>query len=426
MRGREQELVEAAAGKLALVLSLEGKGRRRGGRAGQHGGCVVGGHDKFVGGRGGLVGQREAGAQALEIVVAQVVKGAQQVLEVSCVPGREVRYDDNLKSHWRLASDENSKQVETLNLTEATDKYVLGIMMRRDGLTSKKITAFMVAIDAKTGKKILDLPVETSSTEQLSLSSFTFDAAKREFVAVGEYYKSDDKPFVNKSLGFFVKRFNEAGKAVATKNYGWQKEVMARMPAEAKPSLENNYVNYVHSIVKGANGNMYVVAEQFKIVLDGWGMLGGNSSTSMMKGKIGNLLVYELDPQAALTSVKFYPKYPSDASLPAGVGFMGAGLLGNVMKAQGDFDYQFLQKNDANSQFNVVYINSDKQKGEATKKIVGNIGFGDTGKYAFDKIDLTSGSSFSYVYPAKPGYVMIADYYRKKSQLGMKLVKLNI
>ena len=43
-----------------------------------------------------------------------------------------------------------------------------------------------------------------------------------------------------------------------------------------------------------------------------------------------------------------------------------------------------------------------------------------------DKIDLTSTANYSYVYPAKPGYVMIADYYKKKSQLGMKLVKLNI
>ena len=32
----------------------------------------------------------------------------------------------------------------------------------------------------------------------------------------------------------------------------------------------------------------------------------------------------------------------------------------------------------------------------------------------------------SFLYPAKPGYVMIADYFKKKSQLGMKLVKLNI
>jgi len=339
-----------------------------------------------------------------------------------------VMYDDNAKAKWRLASDEKSNFYEMINLTEATDKYILGILMRKDGMMSRKVTSSMVAINAATGKKVLDVPVETSKTEQLSLSSFTFDAEKREFVAVGEYYKLDDKPFVNKSQGFFIKRFSEAGKPVGTKNYGWQKEVMALMPTEAKASLEDNYVNYTHSIVKGANGKLYIVAEQFKIVGDGMGIalkaIGASSSVS--KGKIGNMFVFEVDQQEKLSKVKFYQKAASNAYLPAGSGLMGAGLLGHVIKSQGDFDYQFIQRNDANTQFNVVYINFDKEKSEGSKRVIGNIGFGDSGQYAEDKIDMTSTANYSYLYPAKPGYVMIADYYKKKGQLGMKLVKLNI
>ncbi|UOR07548.1 hypothetical protein MUN82_10725 [Hymenobacter aerilatus] len=339
-----------------------------------------------------------------------------------------VMYDDNAKAKWRLASDEKSKLYEMVSLTEATDKYILGIMMRKDGMLSKQISSSMIAINAATGKKVLDVPVETSKTEQLSLSSFTFDAEKREFVAVGEYYKLDDKPFVNKSQGFFIKRFSEAGKAVSTKNYGWQKEVMALMPAEAKASMEDNYVNYTQSIVKGANGKMYIVAEQFKIVGDGMGIalraMGGKVSVS--KGKIGNMLVFELDSEAKLSKVKFYQKDPSNATLPPGSGLMSAGLLGHVIKSQGDFDYQFMQRNDASTQFNVVYINFDKEKGEGTKRVIGNIAFGDNGQYLEDKINMASAANYSYLYPAKPGYVMIADYYKKKNQLGMKLVKLNI
>ena len=340
-----------------------------------------------------------------------------------------VMYDDKLQPKWRCASDENSKVYEMASLTEATDKYVLGVMMRRDGIMSRQVTSSMLAIDAATGKRVFDMPVETSKNEQLSLSSFTFDAATREFVAVGEYYKLDDKPFVNKSQGFFIKRFNEKGKVTSVKNYGWQREVMALMPAEAKPSLEDNYVNFTQSIAKGANGHLYIVAEQFKIVGDGLGIalsaLGGRGA-SVSKGKVANLFVFELDPAATLSSVKFYPKTVTNALLPAGSGFLGAGLLGQIMKSQGDFDYQFLQRNEAKTQFNVVFLNFDKEKGEAAKGYVGNIGFGDNGKYALDKIDLASGATYSFVYPAKPGYVLITDYFKKKSELGMKLVKLNI
>ena len=340
-------------------------------------------------------------------------------------------YDDKLNMHWRITADEKAKQYESLSLTEAVDKYLLGMMIRRDNLLSRKTTSYMVALDAKTGKKLLDLPVETSPTEQLSLSSFTFDAEKREFVAVGEYYRLDDKPFVNKSQGFYVKRFTENGKPLSSKNYGWQNEVAALMPADAKTSLEDNYVNYNHAIVKGADGRMFIVSEQFKIVGDGLGIAanilnGGHTSASVSRGKVGNMLVFEIDPQAKLSSVKFYPKTITNAELPAGTGFLGAGFLGQIMKYQGDFDYQFIQKNDDNTQFNVVYVNFDKEKGESAKTYVGNIAFGSGGKYTVDKIEVPSGPSYSYLYPAKPGYVMITDYYKKKKQLGMKLVKLNI
>ena len=337
-------------------------------------------------------------------------------------------YDNKLLMRWRITSDEKSKQYESLSITEAADKYLLGRIIRRDGLLSKTVSSYMVAIEARTGKKVIDLPVETSASEQLSLSSFTFDVAKREFVAVGEYYKPDDKPFVNKSQGFYVKRFSESGKPVSAKNYGWQKEVAALMPAEARASLEDNYVNYNHAVVQGADGRMYIVAEQFKIVADGMGIalraMGGGYSVS--KGKVGNLLIFELDPAAKLSSVKFFPKTVTNAELPPGAAMAGAGLLGMVMKSQGDFDYQFMQKNDDNTEFNVVYVNFDKERGEAAQTYVGGINFGGSGKYAVDKIELPSGPTHSYLYPAKPGYVMIADYFKKKSQLGMKLVKLNI
>jgi hypothetical protein len=337
-------------------------------------------------------------------------------------------YDNSLTPTWRLASDPKSKFYESILIREVTDKYLVGTIMRRDGMMSKQISSYMVAIDVNTGKKVMDLPVETSKTEQLSLSSFTFDADKREFVAVGEYYKPDDKPFVNKSQGFYIKRFTEAGKLIGTKPYSWQKEVKLALPAEAKASMEDGFMNFTHSIVKGADGKMYIVAEQYKIAADGLGiaaqMLGGRASA--VNGQVGNLMLFVLNPDFTLNTVKFYAKDRSKVMLPAGSGMVGSGIIGMVIKAQGDFDYQFLQRNEASSQFNVVYINYDKEKGESTKKVIGSIGFGDNGQFGLDKIDGTTTAASSFVYPAKPGYVMMVDYLKKQSQLGMKLVKLNI
>lgn len=349
----------------------------------------------------------------------------------SSADGRHFRlemYDNNLNLKWRQQTDPKAKVLESLVVNEVTEKYLLGTMVRRPSLLSQQIDSHIVAFDLSTGKKVLDQPVESSKTEQLSLSSIGYDAARQEFVAVGEYYKPGDKPFVNKSQGFYIKRFDDKGKLLGIRPYNWQKEVKGLLPAEARKAMEEGFINYTHSIQKGADGSLYLVAEQYRI--GGKGMdvalsvLGGGGGGA--KGIIGNLLVFVLNSDYKLTAVKCFVKDESKVALPGGSSFNGAGLMGHFIKAYGGFDYQFTQQNDAMSQFNVVYINYDKEKGEATKKVVGNVLFGDNSQFKLDKVDGTSAAAYSYVYPAKPGYVMLVDYLKKQKQVGMKLVKLNM
>ena len=75
---------------------------------------------------------------------------------------------------------------------------------------------------------------------------------------------------------------------------------------------------------------------------------------------------------------------------------------------------------------NLIKQATERDDLEATKKVIGNISFGENGQFTIDKIDGSSSATSSFVYPAKPGYVMMVDYLKKQSQLGMKLVKLNI
>jgi hypothetical protein len=338
-------------------------------------------------------------------------------------------YDNNLKLKWRYTTGTKSDKLQSVSVQEITDKYILATVARRDGMLSRKFELFMVAYDVETGKKMLDVPVETSKTEQLSLNSLNYDEQSNEFVAIGEFYKLDDKPMVSKSQGFYLKRFSTAGKQTFSKMYGWHNEVARVLPAEAKESIEDNFVNFTHSIVKGNDGKVYIVAEQFKVVGDGLGIAAtalGARNASMAKGVIGNMLVFVLDPQYNINTIKFYAKDRSNAAVPNGGSFLGAGLLGQIFRAQGDFDYQFMQRSNDGSAFNVVYINYDKEKGEDTKKIIGNIAFGQNDKFALDKIDGTSKATASFVYPAKAGYVLMADHTKKDKKLGMRLVKLNI
>lgn len=217
-------------------------------------------------------------------------------------------YDNNLNLKWTYQTDAKSKDYESLLVHEVTDKYLLATIARRPGLLSKKLTFYTAAFDLATGEKILDLPVEKAGGEQLSMSTFSYDEKKNEFIVMGEYYKPEDKPLVDKSQGFFVKQLDLSGKETLAKFYSWEKVVHPLLPQQARKSVEEGFLNFVHRVVKGADGRQHLVVEQFKIKADGgniaMAMLGGGNS--MMKGIIGNFMIFTLDSGFKLENIAFY------------------------------------------------------------------------------------------------------------------------
>lgn len=338
-------------------------------------------------------------------------------------------YDNNLNRQWISGTNEESKDYESLLINEVTDKYILATIARRPNMMSKKLTFFMAAFDVQTGKKVMDKALEKENTEQLSLSSFSFDAENNDFMAIGEFYNPEDKVLVDRSQGFFIKRFSLNGEEKLAKFYNWKKDVNPKLPKEAKPSLEENFINFVHKIVKGADGRQHVVIEQYKVKADGVGIamkvLGGSASTA--KGVIGNMIIYTLSPELTLEKVNFFLKDEIDCTLPPGSGWFGAGMIGLVINMNGGFNYQFTQENNDLTNFSTVYINYKKvKKSKFSEKTLVNIMYSGAPEVTTDKIDVTSNKeTFSYVYPAKPGYVLVADNNFTDKKLEMKLVKLN-
>lgn len=338
-------------------------------------------------------------------------------------------YDNKLNLKWTIKSPEKSKDYESLLVNEVTDKYVLATIARRPNMLSKQLTFSMAAFDVISGKMLFDLAIEGDKDEQLSLSSFSYDDAKSEFIAMGEYYALNDKPLVNKSQGFFIKRIGQDGKEKSKKFYNWNKDVNPLLPQQAKESLDEGFQNFVHKIVRGADGKQHIVAEQYKVKADGMGIalavMGGGTST--VKGVIGNMMIYSIDPDLNLEKVNFFEKDKTDCLLPPGSGFYGAGLIGLVINMTGGFDYQFTQQENNLASFNTAYINyKDVKKSKYKEKTLVNIMYSDQVNPVTDKISLTSGkSAYSYVYPAKTGYVLVLNSLTEEKKLEMKLVKLN-
>ncbi|MER2999244.1 DUF6770 family protein [Pontibacter populi] len=337
--------------------------------------------------------------------------------------------DNKLNLLWTSKSDEKSKEYESVLINEVTNNYVLATLARRPNMMSKKFSFSMIAIDIKTGKTLFDIAIENDSKEQLSLSSFTFDEVNKEFVAMGEYYALDDKPLINKSQGFYVKRVGTDGKEKGKQFYSWSKDINPLLPAAAKKSIEEGFVNFVHKIIRSADGKQHIVAEQYKVKADGVGIalavMGGGTSTA--KGVIGNMMIYSLNADHKIDKVSFFEKDQTDWPLIPGSGFYGAGLIGHVINMTGGFDYQFTQLEKDQISFNTAYLNyRDVKNSKVDEKTLVNIIYSGEAAPVTDKMKMTLAKGIrSYVYPAKPGYVLVLNNEVEASKLEMKLVKLN-
>jgi hypothetical protein len=339
--------------------------------------------------------------------------------------------DNDLKTKWKYETPEGGKEVEGFLVYEVTDKQMLGSVVRRPGVMSQKMTFYITAFDVETGKKSFEVPVEgEGTTDQLSLNTISFDEESNQIVVIGDFYAEKDKPGVAKSKGFYIKTFTPEGKETSKKFYAWNKEVKELMPSEAKESLDKGAMNFIHKVLKAKDGKYYLVCEQFSRAASGAGiasniMSGGRGGASYTKGVIWNILVYVINPDYTLSEVKIFTKDKSSCELPAGGDFYGAGMMGLVIKALGGFDYQFTQMTNDKQSFDVVYIDYDKEKGESMKRILGNIIITPDGKFNVDKMDITTKATASFLYPGKPGHLMMVDWLKKEKTLGMKLVKLN-
>lgn len=136
------------------------------------------------------------------------------------------------------------------------------------------------------------------------------------------------------------------------------------------------------------------------------------------------MMIFQFSQDFKLEGVAVFEKGKSRVQLPQGAGINGPQILANYVKAYGRFDYAYSQVPLDNSTFTVFFQDWEKEKGEKGRMTLKSIArAGDD--YVTDKIDLTTEATFLNVLPAKPGYVLIMEYFRKLKTMQSRLEKFN-
>jgi hypothetical protein len=155
---------------------------------------------------------------------------------------------------------------------------------------------------------------------------------------------------------------------------------------------------------------------------------GASTNASVIEIKIGDLAIIELAADASLSSVKLIEKQPTHFTLSQDYQFANQHKLAKMLKASGYFDYSFTQQNEANNIFSIAYTDMERVEGKGGRKLVVNLVnyISESQEFSADKFVIPTEASFTTVGMAKPGFLLVKEYYRKKKTMTFRLEPINI
>jgi hypothetical protein len=335
--------------------------------------------------------------------------------------------DNNGKSLWTYTPD-HVKGVDAASFLTSNEDQVLLLASNAKNLLTRDYTFSLVSVGSDGNMKF-EIPLANNDYNMLAHNAY-FDGSK--IVVIGEYYDIEDKSMKAESKGIFVKTISTSGEDITENFISWDKDIYNKVDAEYKKDIKTHYI-FFHNIVKASDGKILAIGEQYRKQASAGGIamkaLAGSSSTvSLVEIKIGNMVVIELTSEYKLNAVNIIAKKPNRVNLDESYTYVNQHVLAKMMRAEGYFDYTYTQNSADNSLVTVGYIDMEKVEGMATKKAVFNtINYtAEDGKYNYDKLVLSTKASWMNVYPAKPGFVLITEYFKKEKKLSYRLEPINI
>lgn len=328
---------------------------------------------------------------------------------------------------WEYNSPTDVKEIKMINPIEANDKVVIALEMTKKSMLSGSVSMRIVVLDVNNGKLLFDRDYSRKDDPRFITNAFLKD--DNSLVLLGEYFKSGDNIFKDKSLGLFAETTDLNGNKLNDSKVSWEDKI-GKIMAEADPKDDNKmskgYI-YFHDIIRNQDGSYYAIGERYKKTISAGGLAmtmlsrGAGNSTQLT---ITDAVMFKFDKDFSLLDAEVITKGKSRIPIPGA--FTGPQLAAHYINAIGGFDYQFTQIDTKRDRFYSSFIDYERIKGDKNKWSFTTIMHQD-GKFAKDKIYLNTPNKSTYrrVLPGKLGHVVIMDYDKKEKSLDIHLEKLN-
>ncbi len=352
----------------------------------------------------------------------------------------------NRTKSWKKASPKKSRIMEGANFIDSDGEVILSAIYRKPKLTSTRNLTYSISLQELATKKELFNQELVTTTNKYSFMNAFLDSDQKQIVVLGEYYQLDDNLAKDKSLGLCALTYDYKGKLISKQHYSWQGDIKKHVDVDEKGRIAGSGYVAIHSIQKTADGHFYVIGELYKKAASAAGiaghvaqaLIGGatghytNSQVSMAKIVIKEMVAFKIAPDMKLESVELFPKAKKNINLPAGMLYYPPVYISKFIRYIGGFDYAFTSVSRDKSSFFSTYTShpskEERKKTKSSKKdsYLGIISHTDEdATYLTDRIPLKYNSRNIRFFEAKPGYVMMVEYFSKAKKLSMRLEKMN-
>ena len=334
---------------------------------------------------------------------------------------------DSTSTSWQATTPATSDYYEFADFLGVSGSTLLSLVTKRDGLMDKDLEEFILGTDLKTGKKMFEYQLEDPE-HVVSTLNVVADETGGSFTIIGLYFDQDAKSFKDKSLGLFAFTLDATGQVSSRKYVSWASDVAKFLPVDEKGKIKDVGFLFFHRFLQSADGRYFGIGEEYHRAASASGIAltilsRGSGGASLVKAVTGDLYVFEFDRGFNLKGISAYDQAKSSISLPAGAGTLSVRTTGLFLKNYGGFDYLFSQMSRDKTEFNSGYLDYEKGKGNQGWKF-GSVNYSD-GNLSNDKLALNSEATWFRVFPGKPGYVMVTEYFKKEQRMEFRMEKLN-
>lgn len=334
-------------------------------------------------------------------------------------------YSSAKRRNWTYDPMEDGKFTGAQYLG-SNDSVALLEVLSKEKLMSKETESTILGLNLENGKKVFQIPTRDKGN-QLYPMNVTMLNGTNQFLVFGLYYEGGDRVLQDNSKGLGIWLMNNQGKIIRSKYMSWSNDLSKYFKVDEKGRVSDLGWVYIHHIVQTDDGKIFAVGEGYKKVANGMGIalnvLSGSYSSGTTKLKITDMMMLELSRDFNLTNAKIYAKNSNNFSLGTGSDFASPHTMALYAKAYGAFDYNYTQMGNNNESFSSTYTDYERSKGYKGMTF-NSISYYD-GKLTTDKINLKTDATRLKILPAKPGSVLLIEYFKKEKRLDLRMEKMN-